>query len=86
LLELSFRIAPICTATRSRGLSSVVHADVLIRTTADIKRKDFALHRCIVELSNNGRLVNHYQGSLQVAERPGIRPQFHRRSCAVLGI
>jgi DNA-binding GntR family transcriptional regulator len=29
--------------------------------TADIKRKDFALHRCIVELSNNGRLVNHYR-------------------------
>jgi len=29
--------------------------------TAEIKRKDFALHRCIVELSRNGRLVNHYR-------------------------
>ena len=28
---------------------------------AEIMRKDFALHRCIVELSNNGRLVNHYR-------------------------
>jgi hypothetical protein len=30
-LKLPFRIAPIITATRSRGLRSLVHADVLIR-------------------------------------------------------
>lgn len=28
---------------------------------AEIMRKDFALHRCIVELSGNSRLVNHYR-------------------------
>jgi DNA-binding GntR family transcriptional regulator len=24
-------------------------------------RKDFALHRCVIELSKNGRLINHYR-------------------------
>lgn len=28
---------------------------------AEIKRRDFALHRCIVELSKNARLENHYR-------------------------
>lgn len=27
---------------------------------AEIKRRDFALHRCIVELSQNGRIEHHY--------------------------
>jgi DNA-binding GntR family transcriptional regulator len=28
---------------------------------AEIMRKDFALHRCVIELSKNGRLINHYR-------------------------
>lgn len=28
---------------------------------ADVKQKDFALHRCIVELAQNSRLLNHYR-------------------------
>jgi DNA-binding GntR family transcriptional regulator len=28
---------------------------------AEIMRRDFVLHRCIVELSKNGRLLNHYR-------------------------
>ena len=28
---------------------------------AKVMRKDFALHRCIVELSNHRRLINHYR-------------------------
>lgn len=28
---------------------------------SEVKRKDFALHRCIVELSHNSRIENHYR-------------------------
>jgi DNA-binding GntR family transcriptional regulator len=42
----------------SEDLFSAVRQD---DDVAEIMRKDFALHRCVIELSNNGRLINHYR-------------------------
>ena len=55
---------------------------------AETKRKDFALHRCIVELAGNGRLLNQYRmveqqvrmfiSSTYRPDRPRVVIEHHR--------
>ena len=48
-------------AVRLQAVADELFSSASGTNVADIKRKDFAFHRCIVELSGNKRLMHHYQ-------------------------